>query len=138
MDALIRRLAGGATLLIDTVGRSPHDLADQLELADYLRANEEITKCLVLQATTHPTDALASAKKFALYGADVLAFTKLDETARPGAFVGVAAEAALPLAYICAGQRVPEDIEAAAGPSLASRVLRDSTTTRAISETQPR
>jgi flagellar biosynthesis protein FlhF len=124
LDALARRYAGQATVLIDTVGRSPHDLADQLELADYLRANQALLKCLVLQATTHPTDAHLAIRKFELYGANRLILTKLDETGRPGAAMTVAAHAALPLIYLCAGQRVPEDLERATPLAFAARVLR--------------
>jgi flagellar biosynthesis protein FlhF len=124
VDALTRRFAGEATVLIDTVGRSPHDLADQMELADYLRSSEDLAKCLVLQATTHPFDALAAVRKFALYGASHLVLTKLDETARPAATLSVAADAGLPLAYLCHGQRVPEDIERATPESYAARIVR--------------
>ncbi|HVG38126.1 MAG TPA: flagellar biosynthesis protein FlhF [Pyrinomonadaceae bacterium] len=124
VDALTRRFAGEASVLIDTVGRSPHDLADQMELADYLRSSEDIAKCLVLQATTHPHDALAAVRKFALYGASHLALTKLDETARPAASLSVAADAGLPLAYLCHGQRVPEDLERATPETYAARLVR--------------
>ena len=124
LDALLCRHAAGAVCIIDTIGRSPHDLADQMELADYLRSNSAITKCLVLQATMHPTDALAAARKFALFGSDRLVVTKLDETSRPGAAVTIAAEAGLPLTYLCAGQRVPEDLEQAHAESFAARILR--------------
>jgi flagellar biosynthesis protein FlhF len=123
LDALIQRFSGDATILIDTIGRSARDLADQLELADYLRANEEIIKCLVIQATTHPTDALLAVNKFALFGADRLVITKLDETSRPGAAISTAAAAKLPLVYLCSGQRVPEDIENATPQSLTAHAL---------------
>jgi flagellar biosynthesis protein FlhF len=95
-----------------------------MELADYLRANDDMLKCLVLQATTHPTDAQVAARKFALFGANRLVITKLDETARPGAAVGTAADSALPLVYLCAGQRVPEDLERATPETFNARVLR--------------
>lgn len=124
LDSLVRRLSGEATVLIDTIGRSPNDLADQMELADYLRFNEEILKCLVLQATTHPTDAQVAAKKFALFGSDRLVITKLDETTRPGAAISLASDSGLPLTYLCAGQRVPEDIEGASAEAFTARVLR--------------
>lgn len=127
LDAMTRRFAGEAVVLVDTIGRSPHDLADQLELADYLRASDDVLKCLTLQATTHPADAEIVIKKFALYGANRLVVTKLDETARPGASVGVAAGSRLPLAYLCAGQRVPEDLERATPETLAARVVRAGT-----------
>jgi flagellar biosynthesis protein FlhF len=95
-----------------------------MELADYLRASENLTKCLVIQATTHPFDAQAAVRKFALYGANRLVITKLDETTRPGAAVRVARESGLPLLYLCAGQRVPEDLELATPEALAGRIVR--------------
>lgn len=124
LDALTRRFAQKATVLIDTTGRSPHDLADQMELADYLRSNKSLLKCLVLPATTQPEDGQLARDKFALYGVNRLVLTKLDETVQPGATVGVAALAQLPLMYLCAGQRVPEDLERATPASFAHRVLR--------------
>jgi flagellar biosynthesis protein FlhF len=124
LDSIVRRFAGEATVLIDTTGRSPHDLADQIELADYLRASEAMLKCLVLQATTHPTDAWAAAKKYALYGPDWLILTKLDESARPAGAVSIAADAGLPLVYLSTGQRVPEDIERATAAAFADHATR--------------
>jgi flagellar biosynthesis protein FlhF len=84
LDAVLRRLPTDTTILIDTTGRNPHDLADQYEFSDYLRQHSEIRKCLAVQATTHPLDGIAAIKKFAMYGADCLALTKMDETTRPG------------------------------------------------------
>jgi flagellar biosynthesis protein FlhF len=124
LDSLVRRFSGEATVFIDTIGRSPNDLADQMELADYLRSNDDMLKCLVLQATTHPSDAQIAAKKFALFGANRLALTKLDETTRPGAAVSIASGSTLPLTYLCSGQRVPEDIESATPDSLTARIVR--------------
>lgn len=124
LDALLKQYAGKAKIFIDTAGRSPNDLADQMELADYLRSSRDILKCLVVQATTHPSDAMIAVKKFALFGSDHLVITKLDETTRPGAAVGIVADAGLPLAYICAGQRVPDDIQRANPTTLAGRILR--------------
>jgi flagellar biosynthesis protein FlhF len=123
LDALIQRFDGKATVLIDTIGRSARDLADQLELADYLREKNDIVKSLVIQATTHPTDALLAMDKFALFGANSLVITKLDETSRPSAAIATAAGTTLPLAYLCSGQRVPEDIEKATPQLLASHAL---------------
>lgn len=124
LEALVRRFASDSVVLVDTTGRSPHDLADQLELADFLRASTNFVKCLTLPANSAPEDALAAARKFALYGANALALTKLDETTRPGACVRVAAESNLPLQYLCAGQRVPEDFVAAAPEAFCDLVLR--------------
>jgi len=123
LNALVQRFAGQATVLIDTIGRSARDLADQLELADYLRTNDQIVKCLAIQATTHPTDATLAIEKFSLFGIDELVITKIDETGRPGSAICTAAAARLPLAYLCTGQRVPEDIEKASAETLADHAL---------------
>jgi flagellar biosynthesis protein FlhF len=125
LDALTRRFTGKATVLIDTTGRSPHDLADQMEPADYLRGNQMLMKCLVLPATLNLADAQIALDKFALYGANRLVLTKLDETVQPGVAVSVAAQAGMPLVYLCAGQRVPEDLERATPKSFAARIVRN-------------
>lgn len=123
LDATLRRLPADATVLIDTTGRSPHDLADQYELSDYLQSRSDIRKCLAVQATTHPIDSAAAIKKFEMYGADCLALTKMDETMRPGATMDLIAGSNLPLAFLCTGQRVPEDLQAASAESFTNRIL---------------
>jgi len=123
LDAVLRRFPSDTTVLIDTTGRSPHDLADQYELSDYLQQRAEIRKCLVVQATTHPIDASAAIKKFEMYGADCLAVTKMDETMRPGAVIETIAGSNLPLAYFCTGQRVPEDLQVATAETFTNRIL---------------
>src|SRR5207249_9933077 len=50
LDAVLQRLPAEATVLIDTTGRNPHDLADQYEVSDYLRQKLTIRKCLAIQA----------------------------------------------------------------------------------------
>lgn len=123
LDAVLAKLPAEATVLIDTTGRSPHDLADQFELSDYLRGRLSIRKCLAVQANTHPVDAVAAIKKFEMYGADSLAVTKIDETMRPGAVLETIAKSGLPLAYFCTGQRVPEDLQIATPAGLTDRIL---------------
>lgn len=125
LDAVLRRLPSEATVLIDTTGKNPHDLADQYELADYLKGRDDISKCLAVQATTNFSDGLAAIKKFDMYGADCLTITKLDETTRPGAMVELIAEGSLPLTYICTGQRVPEDLHGATPENLAARIIHE-------------
>jgi flagellar biosynthesis protein FlhF len=123
LDSVLRRMPTDAVVLIDTTGKSPHDLADQFELSDYLRQREEIRKYLAIQATTHPLDAIAAVKKFEMYGADNLILTKMDETMRPGAILEVIHESNLPLAYLCMGQRVPEDLQIASAETLTARII---------------
>lgn len=126
LDTLVRRHSGGATVLIDTAGRSPSDLTDEMELGNYLRECEDMLKMLVLPATTHPVDAHTTVRQFSPFGPNQLILTKMDETSRPGAAVSVAKDSGLPLAYLCSGQRVPEDLERATPLSFAARVVRAS------------
>ena len=125
LDGLIQQHSGESRIFIDTAGRSPNDLADQLELADYLRQTPSIFKYLVLQATTNLADAIVATKKFELFGSDCLVVTKLDETTVPGVAATIAGSAGLPLAYLCASQRIPEqDLQPASPEALARRILR--------------
>jgi flagellar biosynthesis protein FlhF len=126
LDTLVRRFSGGATVLIDTAGRSPAELTDEMELGSYLRECDDLLKMLVLPATTHPVDAHTAVRQFSLFGPNQLILTKMDETTRPGAAVSVAKDSGLPLAYLCSGQRVPEDLERATPLSFAARVVRAS------------
>ncbi len=126
LDTLVRRFSGGATVLIDTAGRSPADLADEMELGSYLRECDDFLKMLVLPATTHPVDAHTAVRQFSMFGPNQLILTKMDETTRPGAAISVTGDSGLPLAYLCSGQRVPEDLERATPLSFAARVVRAS------------
>jgi flagellar biosynthesis protein FlhF len=123
LEGLLRKFPEEATVLIDTTGKNPNDLADQHEFSLFLKRHKEIRKCLAIQATTHPVDAIAAIKKFEMYGADCLALTKLDETTRPGALLELAAESGLPLTYLCMGQRVPEDLRVATPENFAARIF---------------
>lgn len=123
LETILHRLPADTVALIDTTGRSPHDLADQFELSDFLRSRKEIRKCLAVQATTNISDSLASIERFTAYGADCFALTKMDETTRPGALLELASQSSLPLVYLCTGQRVPEDLALATPENLTARIF---------------
>ncbi len=75
-------------------------------------------------------DATLTIEKFGLFAIHQLVIKRLDETGRPAAAISTAAAASLPLAYLCTGQPVPEDIERATPKSLARNALQ--TTAAAI------
>ncbi|MEJ7713713.1 MAG: hypothetical protein WKF84_28675 [Pyrinomonadaceae bacterium] len=102
--------------MIDSVGRNPHDLADQMELADYLRGCSDLAKCLVLQATTHPVDALAAVNQFALFGSDHLVLSQAGR--KPP---GQAPPSPLPPSPVC---RSPIFATGSACPRISSSPLR--------------
>lgn len=123
LEALLHRLPSDAIVLIDTTGKNPHDLADQFGLSEFLAKRSDIHKCLALQATTNQIDTANAIKKYAMYGVNSLAITKMDETMQPGAILRTVAEGGLPLSYICAGQRVPEDLQIATVENLIKRLI---------------
>jgi flagellar biosynthesis protein FlhF len=49
--------------------------------------------------------------------------TKLDETSRYGSMYNVLSQAGIPVSYLSAGQRVPEDLEVATRQRLVELVL---------------
>lgn len=109
-------------ILIDTAGRSQKHSLQMQEL----RALLEATQCethLVLSATTKYRDLHDQVARFTQAGVDRLVFTKLDETSSLGAVVSVAACAGIPLSYLTAGQKVPEDIEVAEAGRMAEMTL---------------
>lgn len=123
LDALVHKHANRSLVLIDTVGRSPNDLSDHFELAEYLRQSKSLLKTLVLQTTTNPVDAQIAFRKFSVYGLDQLVMTKWDETSRPGGALEIIEETKLPLAYLGTGQRIPEDLVPATPNAVAVRIL---------------
>ncbi|NNE66271.1 MAG: flagellar biosynthesis protein FlhF [Pyrinomonadaceae bacterium] len=123
LDETLDKLGDESTVLIDTTGRSPYDLSDQFDVSDYLLNNKEIHKCLAIPATLNSHDALASIRKFDMYGANSLVLTKLDETSRPGLVLDTASDSKLAVSYFCMGQRVPEDIRTANAETIADQVM---------------
>jgi flagellar biosynthesis protein FlhF len=54
---------------------------------------------------------------------DRIVVTKVDQIRSLGPLLGVLGEVGIPVSYLCAGQRVPEDIEVASARFLAESVL---------------
>ncbi|MBK8895735.1 MAG: flagellar biosynthesis protein FlhF [Candidatus Competibacteraceae bacterium] len=99
-------------ILIDTAGMSQRDLrlSQQFTLLD---DPARIRSYLVLAANAQHAVLQETMAAFARVPLSGAILTKMDETTRLGAVLSAAHEQALPLAYICNGQRVPEDLQAA-------------------------
>lgn len=107
-------------ILLDTAGRSQHHLLNMNELKMLVREVEGLKHWLVLPATTKDQDMASACEKFMEVGLNGLIFTKLDETLCYGPLINQVLQHRLPVAYLTAGQRVPEDIE----PATQERLLR--------------
>lgn len=100
-------------ILIDTAGRGAKDAAYAKELGALAAVDPRIRFNLVLSPGMRDEglySAIAAGKDLPV---DCLTFTKLDESRSCGAILNSMFLAKRPVSYITAGQRVPEDIEAA-------------------------
>ena len=121
----LRENSDKEVILLDTAGRSQHHLLNMNELKMLVREVEGLKHWLVLPATTKDQDMASACEKFMEVGLNGLIFTKLDETVCYGPLINQVLQYRLPVAYLTAGQRVPEDIEPATQERLLRLVLND-------------
>lgn len=115
----VARMADLDFILIDTAGRSPKDAPKLEELGAFLEAASPDEVHLVLSSVCGSASARLALERFSGVRADRLIFTKLDEAARLGELLNVAAHTQLPVSYLTHGQDVPNDIEVASAAKLA-------------------
>lgn len=121
LDAVLAH-GGRASLLVDTAGRSPAD-AGLRDLRRLLATRQSVRTHLVLAADTTARRARQLIEAYADLRPDRLVITKLDEAESVSAVLDAAGERALPVSYLTAGQRVPDDLTRATGAALADAVL---------------
>jgi flagellar biosynthesis protein FlhF len=114
----LRRVLDGFSskklVLIDTAGMSQRDvrLANQFET---LRVEGHRVRTVLALSAGADRGCLAEALKvFQSANPEALIVTKLDEAAALGGVLSLAIRAAMPIAYLSDGQRVPEDLHLAA------------------------
>jgi flagellar biosynthesis protein FlhF len=101
-------------ILVDTIGRSPRDLAKLAEMKEVLAScGSQAAVYLALAATTKASDTEEILRQFAPFGYRAVILTKLDETMRIGNVISSLARHRKPVAYLCDGQGVPQDLEEA-------------------------
>jgi flagellar biosynthesis protein FlhF len=110
--------------LVDTAGRSPKD--DALTgLVDVLDRRRSVRTHLVLAADTSPASAARIFDRYAPLKPSRVVITKLDESDSLAPLLAVVRDRGLPVSYLTAGQRVPEDLWRATPASLAATLLGD-------------
>ncbi|MDR1804588.1 MAG: flagellar biosynthesis protein FlhF [Treponema sp.] len=98
-------------ILIDTIGKSPRDMARLGEMKMLLDACGTLAEVhLAIAATTKPSDIEGILKTFEPFNYKSVIITKMDETMRIGNIIGALSEKAKPVSYITNGQEVPNDI----------------------------
>src|ERR1700734_3386894 len=113
LAALLERLKSKKLILIDTAGMGTRDarLAEQLAVLKQGAPRARILLALPAQSEEHALEEIVQA--FAPLSPVACILTKVDEAASPGAVISTSMRHRLKIAYVCDGQRVPEDMHAA-------------------------
>lgn len=114
---------GKELIFIDTPGMALGDLEESSSLAHFLSTRGDIDTHLVLSASMKPADLSRMVDAFEILKPQRLLFTRLDETSSFGPILNEAARTGKPLSFFTAGQRIPEDLEAATQNRLMDLVL---------------
>jgi flagellar biosynthesis protein FlhF len=102
-------------------GGADDDLAD--ECAGLLGECPEVETHLVLNATTKFGDLELAIRRWSRFQVRKLVLTHLDETESYGECLAAAMNSELPIAFLSAGQRIPEDLELATKGRLLEMLL---------------
>jgi flagellar biosynthesis protein FlhF len=110
---VLEKLKSKKLILIDTAGMGPHDvrLSEQLAALRLGAARARVLLALPAQGEGHALEEIVQA--FAPLNPVACILTKVDEAASLGAVISTTLRHKLKIAYVCDGQRVPEDLHAA-------------------------
>lgn len=119
LSAALKHPSAGLTL-VDTAGYGREDGRSIAALGKYLSAQQELEVQLVLRLDRKTADNLDVIRRFAPLRPQRLMFTALDESRNVSDAVALMEEARIPVSFLGAGQRIPEDLERATGEQMAS------------------
>jgi flagellar biosynthesis protein FlhF len=99
-------------ILIDTIGKSPHDYKKLAEMKEMLAACGTTAEFhLAISAITKVSDIFEIMQQFEPFKYNSVVVTKLDETWRAGNIISALYDMRKPVSYITTGQSVPHDIK---------------------------
>jgi flagellar biosynthesis protein FlhF len=110
---VLDKLKSKKLILIDTAGMGPHDvrLSEQLAALRLGAARARVLLALPAQGECHALEEIVQA--FAPLTPVACILTKVDEAASLGGVISTTLRHKLKIAYVCDGQRVPDDLHAA-------------------------
>ncbi len=123
LGQLIDDYRGYGLILIDTPGFSGAELTEAGELAQFLTAETEIQKHLLLPAPARRADMDRICSAYEIFHPSHLLFSRTDETTVFGPALSEAMGRGLPVSFFSTGARVPEDISEASAAVIADRIL---------------
>ena len=108
-------------ILVDTPGRGSLDDGYLHLLENFLPDQTETN--LLINATASEDNMQDVLSRYATIHYDNIIVTKIDESRRFGALYDVVSKARKPVTYLTCGQNVPQDIEEATLPRMASLIM---------------
>ena len=131
LPALLAQLSRYRLVLIDTPGSSVRDPQLAARLAVLANSASKLESALVLPANSQAGAIDEAVRRFAPANPACCLLTKVDEAASLGGALSVLIRARLPVAYVSAGQRVPEDLQPARALELVSQAVQLAKSTQA-------
>jgi flagellar biosynthesis protein FlhF len=112
LTAVLERLKSKKLILIDTAGMGPRDvrLTEHLAALKHGASRARVLLALPAQAEGQALDEIVCA--FVRIKPAACVLTKVDEAASLGAVISTVLRHKLKIAYLCDGQRIPEDLHA--------------------------
>ncbi len=107
---VLKQLSDKEVVIVDTPGRSPFENNHLKILEEYVKIIEPTDIFLVLAMNTDLDDLFLSCAVYSMLKPTGVAFTKLDETTRPGKLFSILNKLKLPVVYFSEGRRVFIDI----------------------------
>lgn len=112
-------------VFIDTIGKNPNDGNHLADLKDYIAFADNSQVFIVISGTSSERNISDVLKKYSELNPDAMIITKLDELDEYGELLSAINKGNLPIAYLCSGIKIPDDIEPADKDKLAKLVLPD-------------
>lgn len=123
MSDLLAQFYGRKLILIDTAGLSPQDVRRREQIELLSSAEYPIQLCLVLSAASQVVTLKQIINVHRILQPQICVLTKLDEASSLGGVLSVVIDEQMKIAYQCAGQQVPEDLQRAEATDLIARSM---------------
>ena len=122
-ESLFDGITSEKLILVDSAGLSPVDTKHREQFELLSSYQDRTMNCLILPATENYHGLARLIDKYQPLNPDCCIPTKLDEATSLGGLLSVTIEKSLPIASICDGQRVPDDMHKLRPYELVSRVV---------------
>jgi len=124
LQRLLRRVAGRGLVLVDTPGIAPRSDRVASELLPLLAPGSGIEVALVMSASAQAETLERALQRYRVLAPANCVLTRIDEAASLGPALSMLLRSRLPVAWLCHGPRIPDDIERARPHQLVARAVK--------------